>query len=136
MTYIKLTTEQLERLKKSQKNNNNSRFIKKCQAIILSNKGKQIKNIANDLDISIRTIFRWFKDFEIDNPQSLEHKKGAGRPPILDLDDYYNEIKRYIETHTIKETLNMIFELVGENNIISLATLRRYLKKKDIHIRE
>jgi transposase len=96
MRYIKkLNRETLNSLKKIQKESNKYRSRDRARAILLSLKGKNIREITDILGYSQRTIYRWFDRFE--NNNIISELKGRGRKNKLNFKENSDIIKKHIK---------------------------------------
>ncbi len=88
---LKVSKETVKRLEKEfeiAKRLNNARLYRRVQAMLLISKGDKAEKIAEIVDVSVRTVFRWLERFmwERFNWLSNYHYKGRGRKPRLDKD--------------------------------------------------
>jgi transposase len=98
MRYIKELDEkiikELEQIVKEDKRHK-SRY--RAQAILLSNKGKSVNELADIFGCKIRTIYRWFDRFDAQKVEAVFELKGRGRKPILTIEDDAQKVKEYIK---------------------------------------
>ncbi len=85
---LKVSKETLRRLEKEfeiAKRLNNGRLYRRVLAMLLIAKGEKAEKIAEIVNVSIRTVFRWLERFmqERFNWLSNYHYKGRGRKPRL-----------------------------------------------------
>lgn len=85
---LKVSKETVKRLEKElgiAKRLNNNKLFRRALAMLLIARGKKAKEIAELVDVSIRTVFRWLERFmwERFNWLSNYHYKGRGRKPKL-----------------------------------------------------
>ncbi len=134
MRYINLNQRLKKRLEQEFKTNIKSHQRIRIQSILLSNQGIKIKKIAEILNVSTKSIYRWLDAFDIDGFDFLFDKEGRGTKAKINYENYFHQISEYIKTHSIKETAAMLSEKSGKN--ISVRMLKRFIKKKDIPIKE
>lgn len=107
-------------------------FRQRCQILLMSHKGYEVKQIANILDISSQTVYSAMKSWRVDGVSGLIRKKGQGRKAILQADN-----ARHVEvTHKAVEkyaqnSKQILQELYAELDIASMSkrSLQRFLKK-------
>ncbi len=85
---LKVSKETVKRLEKELDialRLNNNRLYRRVLAMLLIAKGKKAESIAEIVNVSIRTVFRWLERFmwERFNQLSNYHYKGRGRKPKL-----------------------------------------------------
>ncbi|NME72753.1 helix-turn-helix domain-containing protein [Flammeovirga aprica] len=119
-------------LKEAQKKHPNARFRNRCLALLLSDSGKQIKEIANFLSISKKyTISRWFNDWENYGIAGLLDAPKSGRPSKLNTKDnrHLNLVHRLLDKE--KQDLDIVIHGVKEHLKVDMSkrTLNRFLKR-------
>ena len=92
------TIKELERIVKEDERYK-SRY--RAQAILLSNQGKSVKELAEIFNCQIRTIYRWFDIFEEKKIEGVFELKGRGRKPILTVENDAEKVKEYIKKNSI-----------------------------------
>ena len=98
MRYItKLDNETIKELEKIVKEDKHYKSRYRAQAILLSNQGKNVNELANIFGCKIRTIYRWFDRFEEKRVEGVFELKGRGRKPILTIENDAKKIKEYIK---------------------------------------
>jgi transposase len=55
----------------------------RAQAILLSNKGMAVKEIAKAMNQKLETVYDWFSRFRDNGINGLYDKKGRGRKPKI-----------------------------------------------------
>lgn len=129
--FIKLTNEARTELEQGYKTGKKATFRQRCHMILLSDKGKQVREIAELFDYNYPVITRWFTRYEEGGIEALHTAKGGGRPSIIRIDNEVEtkRIKEIIAKHPqqLKEALPVIEEEF--NHTMSLMTLKRFLKK-------
>ena len=126
--YIKLTSEEIITLQQGRKNHTSHQFRDRCHCLWLSNEGKEVKEIAQILQVSTITIYNWFHRWEEKGIVGLLNQKGQGRKAIL-LQSEQETIKEKVQANAqrLKQARE---ELKKElNKEFSDKTLKRYLKK-------
>jgi transposase len=61
----------------------NRRLRNRCQAILMAARGRQHRQIAEDLGISVRTLQRWLNAYETGGLEGLVIQGAAGRAPRI-----------------------------------------------------
>lgn len=104
----------------------------RSHAILLSNNGKSVEDIADIFGVTHRSVFGWFKEYRDEGISSLKCKSGRGRKRLLDADKHKGIIKRNIEIcpHQPKKAYALTLEELGIK--MSYATFKRFLKKHSI----
>jgi len=90
--------QELERIIREDKHYK-SRY--RAQAILLSNQGKNVNDLAETFNCQIRTIYRWFNRFEKEKIEGIFELKGRGRKPILTIEHDAKKVKEYIKKNSI-----------------------------------
>jgi len=78
--YIKLEERDVIFLKKEKKTSKIERVRDRSQALLLSNKGYEVKKISEILEVGRATILVWFNRWESENKEGLLDKSKSGRP--------------------------------------------------------
>jgi transposase len=130
-THVHLTEDQRFELENGyrQDSSKSKAFGKRCHLILLKNKGRTNKDIADILDMNVVTVGSWIKHYKAEGLEGLKTKAGRGRKRILDPETDTEKIKdavkderqRLSKAKTILET-----ELRKQ---FSLKTLKRFLKE-------
>ena len=98
MKYINnLTDEIIIALERIEKEDNRYKSRYRAKAILLSNEGKKVNEIADILNCNIRTIYRWYDRFEREEINGLYELKGRGRKPKLTIENDEKRVKEYIK---------------------------------------
>jgi len=92
------TIKELERIVKEDERYK-SRY--RAQAILLSNQGKNVKELSDIFGCKIRTIYRWFNRFESEKIEGLYELKGRGRKPLLTIEEDAKIVKEHIKKNSI-----------------------------------
>jgi transposase len=127
---MEITEEILEKLKELKKSDCKKERVH-SHALILLNNGQAIKEVAEILDVTERSIYNWIKKFKNEGIQSISRKIGAGRKPILNdtaKEIIKEEITRY--PHQPKKAYCSSIEKLSLK--MSYKTFKRFLKKHSI----
>lgn len=81
--YIKLTSEEVLTLEEAVKNHSKSHFRTRCESLLLSNRGYDIKSIAALFQTRINTIGTWFFNWTDKGIVGLQIVTGRGRKSDL-----------------------------------------------------
>ena len=102
-----------------------------CQAILLSNKGQTVQELATLYEVKTRTVYEWFNNWEKAGIEGLIMKPGRGRKPKLKSEntEHVEKIKKLVENkpQRLKDVVQEIATDLGIK--ISKKTLKRFLKK-------
>ena len=63
------------------------RYRTRCKAILLFSEGYSPLQIADILNVTNPSIYKWIKRFEAEGIKGLETRSGQGRKPIMDCSD-------------------------------------------------
>lgn len=93
--YIKLTTEEIFTLEEAVKNHPKFHFRTRCESLLLSNRGYDIKSIATLFQTRINTIGTWFSKWTEEGIVGLQIANGRGRKSDLSTvtEDILQDIK-------------------------------------------
>ena len=64
-----------------------SRYRTRCKAVLLFSEGYSPLNIANILNVSNPSVYKWIKRYEVEGINGLRTRSGQGRRPIMDCSD-------------------------------------------------
>jgi transposase len=130
MKRIEITDKDiLEELKRFKKQGRSQQQRTRSHAILLSNGGKEINEIAVIFDVTQRTVYHWFEAWEQRGLDSVFRKKGDGRKPLLNADKHKEIIKKNIEENPHKPKKAYALTLDELHISISYKTFQRFLKK-------
>lgn len=125
-----LTVEQKSSLEKGYKTGKSHVFRRKCQCILKSNEGQKASELSALFDVTTRTIYQWFSDWESHGIEGLKLKPGRGRPVILSPTNktHVNTVKTLIENtpKSSKQVVEQVEDLLELK--LSKKTLKRFLK--------
>ena len=85
MKYIALNDTIIEKLQAVVKSDTRHKSRARAQAFLLNEQGIKIPEIAKILNVSQRTLYRWFDRFDGKNLNSLHELEGRGRKPLLNI---------------------------------------------------
>ena len=104
----------------------------RAHAILLSNNGVHIDEIAKIFDVTTRSIFAWFKDFKELGVSSLQCSAGRGRKLLLNENEHKEIIEKNIvdHPHQPKKAFALTVDEIGID--MSYDTFKRFLKKNSI----
>lgn len=127
-----LTPRTIEKLQEIIKSEPKYRPRKRAEAILLSNKGKSVKEIVDILEVKKQALYEWFKKYEKDGINGLYDKPGKGRKLAL-RDISISDIKAIaincasvpIVNAKVREKFNVI---------VSNETMRTFLKNNRIKL--
>lgn len=125
--FVQLSREEIITLQEGIKNGAAHLFRKRCQCLILSNEGYEVKDLAEVLDLSPITIYGWLKRWEQGGIVGLRDKVGRGRKPILSPRDLA-QVKRCVQENAQQLRLVRGHLKAELERDFSEKTLRRYLK--------
>ena len=83
MRYVQLTEKAEKTLRYEYANNLKHYFRQRCQALLLSNDGVSVPQIAKLLKTRTRTIYEWMNRWESRGLSGLYILDGRGRKPTL-----------------------------------------------------
>lgn len=100
----------------------------RAQAILLSHKGYNLKQLQDILDFDRDTLSQWLNRFEMSGVDGLQDLPRSGRPPIYTPDEI-QQLKTMIddEPRQIKQAKTALETATGKSSCIQ--TLKRVLKK-------
>lgn len=107
-------------------------FRQRCQILLLSYKGYEVKQIINMLDVSPHTVYSAMKSWREEGIAGLIRKKGQGRKATLQADNarHVEVTHKAVEKHA-QNSRQILEELYSELDIapMSKRSLQRFLKK-------
>jgi transposase len=107
-------------------------FRQRCQILLLSEKGYEVKEISHIVGACDATVYKAFSNWAVDGLEGLKRKPGQGRKPILQLANAKH--KRVLEKAVKKhgQHSDLILEEISSKlgiTPMSRRSLRRVLKK-------
>ena len=97
MKYIALNNPIIKALRAIVKNDSRHKSRKRAQAFLLNAQGVKIPEIAKIIDISQRTLYRWFDRFDNNNLNTVHELIGRGRKPLLNMKEHAVSVKIHIK---------------------------------------
>ena len=85
MRYINLKLEEKQNLENHYKTHPKHYFRQRCYALLLSNGGMSVPQIAELLEVRTRTIYVWMNRWQKNGIAGLSIRVGSGRKPFLSL---------------------------------------------------
>jgi len=114
MRYItELDNETIKELEKIIKEDEHYKSRYRAQAILLSYKGKNVNELADIFGCKIRTIYRWFNQFELRKVEGVYELKGRGRKPLLTIENDGKKVKDYIKKTQYKWDLYWVWKRIS-----------------------
>jgi transposase len=111
-------------------------FRQRCQILLLSHKGYEVRQIINMLDVSPHTVYSTMKSWREEGIGGLVRKKGQGRKATLQADNarHVEVTHKAVEKYAQNSGL-ILEELYAELDIapMSKRSLQRFLKKVATH---
>ena len=98
----------------------------RAHAILLSDQGFQIKELAEIFFVDRETITNWLNRFRDEGLEGLENKPRPGRPRSIDAAD---ETKVLDEVHQQPRQLKTVIARLSRFFSVSLSTIKRLLKR-------
>jgi len=132
MLYIhSLPEEEKQTLAAGQEQGKKAYFRQRCQCILLSERGFEVKELARIYNTRTRTIYAWLHRYEQHGFLGLKIQAGRGVKPVLqDFTPAQNEeIKEQIKLNpqSLREVAAHLSEKFGFP--LPKSTLKTYLKK-------
>ena len=87
MRFIQLDKDCLSVLEKIRKTDHRYRVRDRAHALLMSNQGLKIKQIAAIFGVDRDTVSDWFRRWQEHGFEGLADAPGAGRPPKLNPDE-------------------------------------------------
>jgi transposase len=129
--YIKLTLEEIITLEQAVKNHPKSHFRTRCESLLLSNRGYDIKSIATLFQTRIHTIGTWFSNWNEKGIVGLQIVTGRGRKSDLSTvsDALIEDIKEQIALNP--QGLDAVCLQINQKWGLSLskAQVKKFIKK-------
>lgn len=129
----KLTPEEKKGLEAGKKTGKSSSFRTRCHAILLSNKGYDIGQITDILEVHRSSVYTWFSTWQNQGIEGLKTKPGQGRKAVLHVDnkEHVKAVEKTVEK-VAKKGGNLLAEVEKELSLeqgLSQKMLRTFLKK-------
>ncbi len=127
---MKITDQKiLDKLSELKKCGSSKQEHYRSHAILLSNDGKSVKEIAKIFDVTDRTVYNWIKEWDNRGLESVYRRKGDGRKPLLTAEDHKEIIKKHIDNYPHQPKKAYALTLKEINIKVSYKTFKRFLKK-------
>jgi transposase len=97
MKFIALNNSTIEALKTIVKTDTRYKSRIRAQAFLLNTQGVKIPAIAKIIDVSQRTLYRWFDRFDNNNLNTIHELAGRGRKPLLNVQEHAQSVKVHIK---------------------------------------
>ena len=132
MRYIKALTEaEKQALEAGQRQGKSYQYRNRCQAILLSNAGYSVQQLAQIFQVKDLSIYQWMNRYEANGIEGLQNQKGKGRKPLLKLENQVH--RQVVESQIEQEGQRLkVAKLAMEKQLdltFSESTLKRFLKK-------
>lgn len=134
MYQIKLSVNELKKIKQLQEKEKNTRILRRLEAIKLLNQGQSHQQIAEALNVCIDTITDWIKLYESEKLPGLCKLQFKDKRKSK-INDYVDQIKQDVKDNTIS-TLAELQALIREKYSIEMeqSWLFRCCKKNLIYL--
>ncbi len=125
--FIKLNEAEKITLQEGRKNGKTRLFQQRCDCLLLSSEGYEVKELARIFRVSEITVYGWFKRWQKSGIVGLRDKAGRGRKPILKAEDF-PQVKACVQANAqqLKVARQKLKEELGRQ--FSAKTLKRFLK--------
>jgi len=97
MKYITLNSQIIEALQTIVKKDTRHKSRTRAQAFLLNEQGVKIPEIARIINVSQRTLYRWFDRFDNNNLNTIHELVGRGRKPLLNMQEHAQSVKIHIK---------------------------------------
>ena len=101
MKYITLNNSTIKALQTIVKKDLRHKSRTRAQAFLLNAQGIKIPEIARIIDVSQRSLYRWFDRFDNNDLNSIHELIGRGRKPLLNKKEHAQSIKVHIKKSII-----------------------------------
>lgn len=125
--FVQLTTAETITLQEGKKNGTAHLFRQRCQCLLLSQEGYEVKELAQVCAVSPITIYGWFNRWQENGIIGLRDKPGRGRKPILAATDF-EAVKKRVQENAQQLRLARVALKEEFKREFSEKTLRRYIK--------
>ncbi len=122
-----ITPDTLKLLQRIYNHSNHYQVRKRAHCLLLRQKGLKVKQLVEILQVSEKTIFNWFKAWELRGLLGLYNQKGQGRKPTFS-HEQKEQIKRWVQEYP--KQLKQVQQKIKEqwNIVISKKTIKRIIK--------
>ncbi len=125
--FILLNEAEVETLTQGHKNHPSAQVRARCHCLILSNQGKEVKELASIFSVIPLTVYKWFSRWEEKGLVGLFNEKGVGRKAIFTVSDQA-VIKEKVQANHQKLSLARQAIKAELDKEFSERTLKRFLK--------
>ncbi len=134
MRYVSLKKEEIEALKKLQKNSTDNTVRKRSHCLLLSHQRRTITDLSGIFDVNRRTIERWLDSWAKNGLDSLPIQPGRGvKTRLKGLEP---EVEKQLKEHN-RNLKNVLAYLEEQHNIvICKKTLQNFLKDTGLYLEE
>jgi transposase len=126
-----LSEEQKQALEEGHKMGKSHRFRTRCQAILLSQQGYSVQELAHLFTVGDLSIYKWMNRFKNGRVQALLIQPGKGRKALLKLENqtHVELVESAIDQQhqQVKLAKEQIEKQLGYS--LSESTLKRFLKR-------
>lgn len=137
MLYISnLPDEERQTLEEGHRNGKKAYFRNRCQCILLSFSGFEVKELASIYSTRTRTIYDWIHRYEQYGFLGLKIKPGRGlKAPLEDITpEQVIQVKEQLKKNpqSLREVATSLSDTFGFK--ITKSSLKRYVKKTEVHL--
>lgn len=129
--FTKLTEPEITTLEEGLKNGKKYQFRNRCQCLLLSHQGYEVKQLGPLFKVSLLTVYKWFDRWEAEGLVGLMNRSGQGRKPKLSLENprHVKAVEKLAEEN-YQDVGRIRIELEKQFGLsLSPDTVKRYLKK-------
>lgn len=119
-------------LEQSARHGPTHRFRQRCLMVLLKSDpavARSSADVAVQLGCCEPIVNTWLARYEADGLDGLRHKKGAGRPAILQRETDFETVRRAVQANRQRVSLAKAALEKELDKGFSTATLKRFLKK-------
>lgn len=131
---MNITIKDEQILKQLRDNGKSKQERTRAGAILLSNSDVHRNDIAKIYDVTIRSVFNWFKEFKNDGILSLKCKTGRGRKPLLDATKHKKIIQNHMRLYPHQPKTAYAFTMEDTGIKMSYDTFKLFLKKTQLQL--
>lgn len=128
----RLTALEKSNLEQGYKYGPSADFRNRCQMILLSYRGFEVKEIVTALGVCAHTVYANIKNWKANGLPGLIRQRGQGRKPRLrtDNEEHVSAVRKAVKKHPqdTSQMLEELYEVLGIEPVHE-RTLRRFLKK-------
>jgi transposase len=137
--FVRLRRKERERIARTGARARDARHRDRCRAVLWSDEGRSLGEIANLLGVDPRTVGRWIQDYRRFGVKGLQVGKSPGRPRLIDDDgdEALREALRHnprdlgygFSRWTLETLVQHLYTVVHVQ--VSADTVRKALKRMD-----